>query len=160
MSSSSKLLGNLPTYLRLRKSLKSSISVAYSNPTFTSSEASSTVLPAPHSPLVIVAFLIQDSFQVDVWDDYISWSTLSHSDSEMIMEGTIMQSGLSISNAAIYYDRTANLKTQQLTNAPHSGSYSSGTFVGMAVPSGWKSQEDITITAKTWSQTGQNFQRF
>jgi hypothetical protein len=97
---------------------------------------------------------------VDVWDDYISWSTLSHSDSEMIMEGTIMQSGLSISNAAIYYDRTANLKTQQLTNAPHSGSYSSGTFVGMAVPSGWKSQEDITITAKTWSQTGQNFQRF
>ncbi|MGB8780326.1 MAG: AN1-type zinc finger domain-containing protein [Candidatus Bathyarchaeia archaeon] len=94
----------------------------------------------------------------DFEDDYIVWSNLSCSDNEMIMAGTIMQSGLSISNVAIYYDRIGNLTTQQLTNAPYSGSYDSGTFVAMAVPSGWKSPEGITITARTWSQTGQNFQ--
>jgi hypothetical protein len=94
----------------------------------------------------------------DFENDYIAWSNLNRSDSEMIMAGTIIQSGLSISNVAIYYDRIANLTTQQLANAPYNGSYDSGTFVGMAVPSGWKSTEGITITAKTWSQTGQNFQ--
>jgi hypothetical protein len=76
----------------------------------------------------------------------------------MIMAGTIIQSGLALSDVAIYYDKTENLTTQQLANAPYNGSYDPGTFVGMALPSGWKSQEGITITAKTWSQTGQNFQ--
>jgi len=94
----------------------------------------------------------------DFEDDYIAWSTLTHSSSEVIMDGTIMKSGLSISDVAIYYDKIANLTTQQLANVPYSGSYDFGTYVGMAVPSGWKSQEGITITARTWSQTGQNFQ--
>jgi len=94
----------------------------------------------------------------DFENDYIAWSNLSRSDSEMIMAGTFIQSGLALSDVAIYYDRAANLTTQQLANAPYNGSYDSGTFVGMALPSGWKSQEGITITAKTWSQTGENFQ--
>jgi len=94
----------------------------------------------------------------DFEDDYIAWSTLTRSSIEVIMDGTIMKSGLSISNVAIYYDKIANLTAQQLANAPYSGSYGFGTFVGMAVPSGWQSPEGITITARTWSQTGQSFQ--
>lgn len=44
ISSSSKVLGNLPTYLCFRKILNPSISVTYSKHTIISSEASSTVL--------------------------------------------------------------------------------------------------------------------
>jgi hypothetical protein len=94
----------------------------------------------------------------DFENDYVAWSTLNLSSSEVIMDGTIIKSGLSISDVAIYYDRIANLTVQQLDNAPYNGSYDQGTYVGMAVPSGWKSSEGITITAKTWSQTGQSFQ--
>ena len=47
--------------------------------------------------------------------------------------------------------------TEQLSNPPYQGGYDVGTSVGMALPSGWQAGEGITITASTWSQTGQNF---
>ena len=94
----------------------------------------------------------------DFENDYIAWSTFTHSSGEIIMDGTIIKSGLSISDVAIYYDQIANLTTQQLEDAPYNGSYDQGTFVGLAVPSGWTSSQGITITAKTWAQTGQSFQ--
>lgn len=94
----------------------------------------------------------------DFENDHITWSTLNQSGNEMTMDGTITKAGLSISDVAIYYDEIANLTTQQLEHAPYNGSYDQGTLVGLAVPSGLKSQEGITIPAKTWSQTGQDFQ--
>jgi hypothetical protein len=94
----------------------------------------------------------------DFEDDYVTWSTLNHSGSEVTMDGTIMKAGLSISDVAIYYDKIENLTIEQLSNPPYSGSYDLGTYVGMAVPSGWQSSGGITITARTWSQTGEDFQ--
>ena len=94
----------------------------------------------------------------DFENDYITWSTLNYSASEVIMDGTIMKAGLSISNIAIYYDETANLTIEQLANPPYNGGYDSGTYVGMAVPSGWQSVGGIIITARTWSRTGMDFQ--
>ena len=94
----------------------------------------------------------------DFENDYITWSTRNYSGSEVTMDGTLTISGLSISDVEIYYDKVVNLTTQQLANSPYNGSYDMGTFVGMVVPPGWQSTNGITITAGTWSQTGQDFQ--
>lgn len=97
-------------------------------------------------------YLVQD-FE----DDYVSWSALTVSNSGVIMKGTFMESGSSISQVQIHYDNVASLTFQQLANAPYNGSYDAGTYVGLVVSSGWEAKEGITITATTWSQTGSNF---
>jgi uncharacterized protein YkwD len=102
-------------------------------------------------------YLVQD-FE----DDYISWSTLSLTN-QVVMQGTILKAGESISQVAIYFDNPMPLTTQQLSNAPYQGGYDSGTYVGMVVsppPLGSQYQppdEGILIIANTWNEAGQNF---
>jgi len=94
----------------------------------------------------------------DFENDYITWDTLTVSNNEVTMKGTINKQGLSLEHVAIYYDKPTALTVQQLEKTPYNGSYDLGTFVGMALPSGWESVEGITITAKVWTQTEQNFE--
>ena len=96
-------------------------------------------------------------FVEDFEDDYVQWSTLSSSGSQMQMSGTITQTNLTLSQVAIYYDNVSNLTIQQLSSSPYQGSYDSGTSVGIVLPPGWTGQEGITISAQAWSQNGQNF---
>jgi uncharacterized protein YkwD len=102
-------------------------------------------------------YLVQD-FE----DDYISWSTLSLS-SQVVMQGTILKMGESISQVAIYFDNPTKLTIQQLENSPYNGGYDAGTYVGMVVsppPSGSQYQppdEGILIMANTWSEAGESF---
>jgi uncharacterized protein YkwD len=101
-------------------------------------------------------------FVEDFEDDYVSWSTLTLS-TQVVMQGTILKSGESISQVAIYFDNPMPLTTQQLGSPPYDGSYDSGTYVGMAVspPSSGSQylppEEGILIVANTWSEAGQNF---
>jgi hypothetical protein len=74
------------------------------------------------------------------------------------MNGHINLPGLTVREIEIFYDAPGDLIPQQLANQPFNGSYTPGTLVGAAVPSGWQSREGITITAPTWSQIGQDFQ--
>ena len=97
-------------------------------------------------------YLVQD-FE----NDLVSWTTLDCVGSQVTMQGTILKGGLSINGAAIYFDTVGNLTAQQLSNAPYQGGYDSGTAVGEALPTNWQAGEGITITALTWSQTGQSF---
>jgi uncharacterized protein YkwD len=101
-------------------------------------------------------------FVEDFEDDYISWSTLSLFN-QVLMQGTILKTGQSISQVAIYFDNPTPLTTQQLANSPYKGSYDMGTYVGMVVsppPSGYQySQPDegMLIIANAWNEAGQNF---
>ena len=97
-------------------------------------------------------YLVQD-FE----NDFVSWEYLNHVGSQVTLQGTILKSGLSISNVAIFFDKVGNLTTQQLSNSPYQGGYDVGTTVGMALPPEWEAGEGITITASIWSQTGQSF---
>lgn len=98
-------------------------------------------------------FLVED-FE----DEYVNWTTLKAQDGNVTMNGGIIFSGLAISEVEIFYDATTNLTGEQLSNQPFNGSYTPGTLVGAAVPSGWQSRQGITITATIWSQMGQDFQ--
>lgn len=91
-------------------------------------------------------------------NDYVIWDTLAVSNNEVTMKGAIQKQGLSLEHVAIYYDKPTVLTVQQLEKSPYNGSYDMGTFVGMALPSGWESVGGITITAKVWIQTEQNFE--
>jgi uncharacterized protein YkwD len=101
-------------------------------------------------------------FVQDFEDDYVSWSTLSLSN-QVLMEGTILKAGESISQVAIYFDNPMPLTIQQLSNSPYDSSYDAGTYVGIVVsppPSGSQylpPEEGILIIANTWSEAGQNF---
>ncbi len=97
-------------------------------------------------------------FVEDFENDYVSWTTFTATGGNVNMAGTIQKSGLTVQQVVIFYDNPTSLTTQQLVNAPYNGPYDSGTFVGMALPLGWQSQEGITITASTWNQKGQSFQ--
>jgi hypothetical protein len=97
-------------------------------------------------------------FVEDFENDYIGWTTLTVAGTDVTMEGTLAQPNQSLQYVAIYYDNPTILTTQQLGSSPYNGSYDSGTFVGMALPSGWNAVGGITITASNWTQTGQNFQ--
>jgi uncharacterized protein YkwD len=110
-----------------------------------------------------VAFDSKDVYFVeDFEDDYVSWSTLTLSN-QVIMQGTILTAGESISQVAIYFDNPTSLTTQQLNNAPYQGGYDVGTYVAMTVsppPSGshyLPPEEGILIMANAWSEAGQNF---
>ena len=102
-------------------------------------------------------------FVEDFEDDYVQWSTLSYSGGQVEMSGTIIQTNLTLSQVAIYYDALGNLTVQQLSNPPYKDSYDSGTYVGEVSPpppaGSYYSQSasGIIIIAATWSQTGQNF---
>ena len=58
----------------------------------------------------------------------------------------------------IYYDNPAPLAVDQVTKPPYDFSYDLGTFVGMALPSGWNAVGGIIIAAQVWTQTEQNFE--
>jgi uncharacterized protein YkwD len=99
----------------------------------------------------------------DFEDDYVSWDTLTVSNNEVIMKGTIIKQELSINQVAIYYDNPMPLTTQQLGNPPYDNGYDSGTYVGMVVcppPSGSEYQqpdEGILIITNIWNEKGQDF---
>ena len=103
-------------------------------------------------------YLVQD-FE----DAYVSWSSLSASNNQVTMQGTITQGTFLPSQVGIYYDKVTPLTSQQLSNAPYQGSYDSGTYVGMVVsppPEGsyWNPPETgILIQATTWNQSSQSF---
>jgi uncharacterized protein YkwD/ribosomal protein L37AE/L43A len=110
-----------------------------------------------------IAFDNNDIYLVQDFEDvYVSWSTLSLSN-QVIMQGTILKAGESISQVAIYFDNPTPLTTQQLENPPYNGGYDAGIYVGMVVsppPSGSQylpPEEGILIIANTWSEAGQNF---
>jgi len=99
-------------------------------------------------------------FVQDFENDYIEWSTMSVAENgEVTMNGTFQKGGLTANWTSIFYDPLpSNLTSEQLEEPAYSGSYTQGTFVGMAVPSGYESSGGITITAETWAQTGRTFQ--
>jgi len=99
-------------------------------------------------------------FVQDFENDYIEWSTMNFSmDGEIKMSGTFQHGELSAKWINIFYDNLpSNLTSEQMAKPAYTGSYTMGTFVGMVVPSGYESQEGITITAQTWVQTGRTFQ--
>lgn len=100
-------------------------------------------------------YLVQD-FE----NDYIEWSTMNVAESgEVTMSGTFQKRELSAEWINIFYDlMPSNLTSEQLKAPAYSGSYTQGAFVGMVVPSGYKSREGITITAHEWVQIGRTFQ--
>lgn len=101
-------------------------------------------------------------FVQDFEDDYVSWSILSLSN-QVVMQGTVLTAGKSISQVAIYFDNPTPLTTQQLNIAPYDGGYDAGTYVGIVVsppPSGsqyLQPEKGILIIANTWSEAAQNF---
>ena len=97
-------------------------------------------------------------FVQDFENDHIEWETLTIINSEVTMEGTILDEGLSVEHVVIYYDNPASLTVEQVTKPPYDLSYDLGTFVGIALPSGWETVEGITITAHVWNQTEQYFE--
>ena len=100
-------------------------------------------------------YLVQD-FE----NDYIEWSAMNVAENgEVTMSGTFQKRELSAEWISIFYDSMPlNLTSEQLKTPDYSGSYTQGTFVGMAVPPGYKSPEGITITAQKWDQIGRTFQ--
>ena len=97
-------------------------------------------------------------FVQDFENDYVDWDTLTVSNNEVIMKGTILRQGLSITHVDVYYDNPVPLTVEQLMNPPFQGGYDMGTFVGMALPSSWTASTGITLSASVWTQTGQNFE--
>jgi len=100
-------------------------------------------------------YLVQD-FE----NDYIQWSTFNVSTTnEVTMIGTLEGESLPMSQISIFYDSLpSSLTTEQLEQPPYSDGYSTGDFVGMTLPLGYKSNNGVTITARTWTQTGQALQ--
>ncbi len=118
------------------------------------------ILNSLHNKVSIGVAYDRDSLYLvqDFEDSYIDWSTLKLSGTTIEMNGTITKPNLNIEQVGIYYDNPTNLTTQQLANPPYQGSYSSGTYIGAVVPTGYMSGQGITITAQTWNQTGQEFE--
>ncbi|MFQ6064197.1 MAG: CAP domain-containing protein [Candidatus Bathyarchaeia archaeon] len=97
----------------------------------------------------------------DFEDDYIDWATFMdvNDDGEVTLSGSFRIRQFSLQSINIFYDAPpTNLTSDQLNSFQYSGSYSQGTFVGMALPPNYESVEGITITARTWIQTGNYFQ--
>jgi len=101
-------------------------------------------------------------FVEDFEDDYVAWSTLSLS-SQVVMQGTILRNGESISTLNIYFDSPTPLPLSQLDKAPYNGSYGTGSYVGLVVPPldsnshYMPPEKGILMMANTWSTSGQNF---
>jgi uncharacterized protein YkwD len=100
-------------------------------------------------------YLVQD-FE----NDYIQWSTFNISTTnEVTIIGTLEGESLPMSQISIFYDNPpSSLTTQQLGQPLYSDGYATGDFVGMVLPPSYKSNNGVTITAQTWTQTGQALQ--
>jgi uncharacterized protein YkwD len=96
-------------------------------------------------------YLVQD-FE----DDYVTWSQLSYTGGVVTMQGTISREG-TIQQVAIFYDNASCLTASQLGQAPYNSGYNPGTLVGLVLPSGYVSQEGVTVTASTWTLNGTSF---
>ena len=97
-------------------------------------------------------------FVEDFIDDYVHWSTFTVTQNQVTLIGSLSQQ-VSLSQVSIFYDSLpSNLTAHQLDNSPYDGSYTQGTFVGMALPPNYQSQQGITITAQTWVQSALAFQ--
>jgi uncharacterized protein YkwD len=97
-------------------------------------------------------YLVQD-FE----NDYIQWSSFSITQNEATLIGSLTKQ-VTLSQVNIFYDNLpSNLTIAQLENSPYNGACTQGTFVGMALPSGYESTQGITITSQTWSQSGLTF---
>jgi uncharacterized protein YkwD len=99
------------------------------------------------------AYLVQDFI-----DYYVQWSTFTVTQSGVSLVGSLSKP-MSLNQVNIFYDaQPSNLTNDQLENPPYNGTYTQGTFVGMALPPNYQSQQGITITAQTWVQSGLLFE--
>lgn len=99
------------------------------------------------------AYLVQDFI-----DYYVQWSTFTVTQGGVSLVGSLSKP-MSLNQVNIFYDaQSSNLTNDQLENPPYTGSYTQGTFVGMALPPNYRSQQGITITAQTWVQSGLLFE--
>jgi hypothetical protein len=97
-------------------------------------------------------------FVEDFIDDYVNWSTFTITQNQVTLVGSLSRQ-VSLSQVNIFYDSLpSNLTANQLDNSPYDGSYTQGTFTGMALPPNYQSQQGITITAQTWIQSALAFQ--
>jgi uncharacterized protein YkwD len=97
-------------------------------------------------------------FVEDFIDDYVNWSTFTVTQNQVTLVGSPTKQ-MSLSQVNIFYDSLpSNLTAYQLDNSPYDGSYTQGTFTGMALPPNYQSQQGITITAQTWIQSALTFQ--
>jgi uncharacterized protein YkwD len=97
-------------------------------------------------------------FVEDFIDDYVNWSTFAITQNQVTLIGSPTKQ-MSLSQVNIFYDSLpSNLTAYQLDNSPYVGSYTQGTFTGMALPPNYQSQQGITITAQTWVQSALTFQ--
>lgn len=123
-----------------------------------------TILEPSHNKVSIgIAYDRSHVYLVqDFEDNYVDWTTLTASSNHVEMHGTL-QSSVTISQVAIYYDKVSTLTTQQLSNFPYQDGYDSGTYVGQVLapaPAGSHynpPSEGILIEATSWIQTIQSF---
>jgi uncharacterized protein YkwD len=98
-------------------------------------------------------YLVQD-FE----NDYIQWNVLSVDNNQVTLQGTEQGEQSNIKQIAIFYDNPIPLTSSQLEQAQYQNGYDAGTYVGSALPPNWQATEGITITADSWTQSGNNFQ--
>jgi uncharacterized protein YkwD len=96
-------------------------------------------------------------FVEDFINDYVNWSTFTVVQNQVSLAGSLSNQ-MTLSEVNIFYDSLpSNLTSYQLDNSPYNGAYTQGTFVGMALPPNYQSQQGVTITAQTWVQSGLTF---
>jgi uncharacterized protein YkwD len=98
-------------------------------------------------------YLVQD-FE----NNYVSWNVLSANNNQVTLQGTAQGEQTDIKQIAIFYDNPTPLTPSQLEQATYQDGYDAGTYVGSALPPNWHATEGITITADSWTQSGNDFQ--
>jgi uncharacterized protein YkwD len=98
-------------------------------------------------------YLVQD-FE----NDYVSWNVLNANNNQVTLEGTIQGQQSGIEQIGIFYDNPTPLTSSQLEQAQYQDGYDAGTYVGLVLPPNWQATGGITITADSWTQSGNNFQ--
>jgi uncharacterized protein YkwD len=118
------------------------------------------ILDAFHNKVSIGIAYDENSLYLvqDFENDYVDWTTLTTSQGDVTMVGHFTSPGLAIKQVGVYFDQVAILTSQQLENAPYNGSYDSGHFVGVVLPPGWQSGQDVALTANVWRQVVLDFQ--
>jgi len=97
-------------------------------------------------------YLVQD-FE----NNYVAWNVLNIGTNQVTLQGTIQGQQSDIQQIVIFYDNPTPLTSSQLKQTPYQDGYDAGTYVGSALPPNWQATEGITITADTWTQSGNNF---
>jgi uncharacterized protein YkwD len=106
-----------------------------------------------------IAYDNQNMYLVqDFENDYISWNVLSVDNNQVTLQGTEQGKQSNIKQIAIFYDNPTPLTPSQLEQAQYQDGYDAGTYVGSVLPPNWQATEGITITADSWTQSGNNFQ--